>query len=64
MDEYTMYEYVRDTYRELTAKIYRPLTENLIVHLVGKFGLDVLKNTKLIEPTEYHGTYVLSCERT
>lgn len=60
--EYAMYEYLRDAYRHTNTSFYRPLTEDLIVHLVGRFGLDILKNTKLIEPTAYPGQYVLSCE--
>ena len=60
--EYVLYEYLRDVYKHTNTSVYRPLTEDLIVHLVGKFGLDILKNTKLIEPTTYPGQYVLSCE--
>lgn len=60
--EYDIYEYVRDAYQSVNATFYRPLTETLIVQLVGTFGLDILKSTKLIEPTSYPGQYVLSCE--
>lgn len=63
MNEYTIYEYVRDAYRKMKTKFYIPLTESLIIELVGKFGLDILKNTKLIEPTDYPGQWVLSCEQ-
>lgn len=62
MDEYTIYEYVRDAYRKVNVSFHRPLTEALIVQLVGYFGLDILKNTKLIEPTTCPGQYVLWCE--
>jgi hypothetical protein len=57
--EYTLYEYVRDAYKSINTPLYRPLTEDLIVHLVGGFGLDILKKTKLIEPAENPGQYVL-----
>lgn len=60
--EYALYEYVRDAYRRVNASLYRPLTEDLIVTLVGTFGLDILKNAKLVEPTSYPGQYVLWCE--
>lgn len=60
--EYDIYEYVRDAYRKVSASFYTPLTEVLIVQLVGKFGLDILKSSKLIEPTSYPGQYILSCE--
>lgn len=59
MLEYTLYEYVRDAYRKVNASFYRPITEDLIVQLVGTFGLDILKKTKLIEPTSNPGQYVL-----
>ena len=59
MDEYTLYNYVRDAYRRTNASFHRPLTEDLIVHLVGYFGLDILKRTRLIEATGYPGHYVL-----
>ena len=62
MTEYTLYEYLRDAYRKVNASFYRPLTEDLIVELVGSFGLDILKSAKLIAPTEYSGQYVLCCE--
>ena len=62
MIEYTLYEYVRDAYKKANSTFYRPLTEDLIIHLVGGFGLDILKNTKLIAPTSYPGEYVLCCE--
>lgn len=61
--EYTLYEYVREAYGRANSSLYRPLTEDLIIHLVGAFGLDILKNTKLIEPTGGMGQYVLCCER-
>lgn len=60
--EYDIYEYVREAYRSVNVSFHRPLTEALIVQLVGKFGLDILKSSKLIEPTSYPGQYVLSCE--
>lgn len=62
MLEYTVYEYVRHAYRQAGTSFYRPLTEELIVHLVGAFGLDILKSAKLITPTNYPGQYVLCCE--
>ena len=60
--EYRLYEYVRNTYKQIKASFYCPLTEALIVTLVGRFGLDILKNAKLIEPTSNPGQYVLCCE--
>ena len=60
--EYTFYEYIRDAIREANAKLYAPITEDLIVHLVGYFGFDILKNTMLIAPTENPGQYVLCGE--
>lgn len=62
MIEYQLYEYIRDAYKRISAPFYYPLTEGLIVQLVGTFGLDILKNTKLIEPTDNPGQYVLCCE--
>lgn len=62
MDEYDIYKYVRDAYRKMNASFYTPLTEDLIVRLVGQFGLDILKSTKLIGETSYPGHYVLWCE--
>lgn len=62
MDEYTLYEYVRTAYRKTNVSFCRPITESLIIQLVGSFGLDILKNTKLITPTAYPGQYVLACE--
>ena len=60
--EYALYEYVRDVYKTQNASFYRPLTEALIIQLVGKFGLDILTRSKLIGPTDYPGQYVLWCE--
>jgi hypothetical protein len=62
MIEYILYEYVRDAYRQTNSSFSRPLTEDLIIHLVGGFGLDILKKAKLIEPTSFTGQYVLCCE--
>lgn len=62
MTEYDIYEYVRNAYRKVNASFHTPLTEDLIVELVGQFGLDILKSTKLIEKTSYPGQYVLWCE--
>lgn len=62
MTEYDIYEYIRAAYRKVNASFHAPLTEDLIVELVGKFGLDILKSTKLIEATSYPGQYVLCCE--
>lgn len=62
MTEYTIYEYVRDAYRKVNASFHTPLTEDLIVTLVGTFGLDILKSSKLIEKASYPGQYVLWCE--
>lgn len=57
--ECSIYEYVREAYRKVNVSFYKPITEDLIVHLVGQFGLDILKKAKLIEPTSYPGQYVL-----
>lgn len=62
MTEYTIYEYVREAYRKVNASFHTPLTEDLIVTLVGKFGLDILTSTKLIGKTAVPGQYVLWCE--
>lgn len=61
--ENVIYKYVRDAYRKANVNCYRPFTEDLIIHLVGKFGLDTLVNAKLITPTENPGQYVFCCER-
>lgn len=60
--EYDIYEYVRDAYKKVNVSFHRPLTEDLIVSLVGKFGLDILRASRLIEQTSYPGQYVLCCE--
>lgn len=60
--EYDIYEYVRNAYLKVNASFYRPLTEDLIVELVGQFGLNILKSTRLIDETSYPGQYVLCCE--
>lgn len=62
MDEYVIYEYVRNAYKSLNKSFYIPITESLIIQLVGNFGLDILKDSNLIEPTAYSGQYVLCCE--
>lgn len=62
MTEYDIYEYICAAYRKVNSSFYTPLSEDLIVELVGKFGLDILKSTKLIEATSYPGQYVLCCE--
>ncbi len=62
MTEYDIYEYVRDAYRKVNVSFHIPLTEDLIVNLVGTFGLDILKSSKLIETASYPGQYVLWCE--
>ena len=61
--EEQLYEYVRVAYSAINTSFYRPLTEDLIIHLVGSFGLDILKKTKFIEETAVMGQYVLCCER-
>jgi hypothetical protein len=60
--EYILYEHVRHAYKMLTKNVYSPLTEDLIVSLIGSFGLEMLLNTSLIVPTNYPGQYVLCCE--
>lgn len=62
MSEYDIYEYVRDAYKKVNVSFHRPLTKDLIVALVGQFGLDILKSSKLIEATSYPDQYVLCCE--
>lgn len=62
MIEYTLYEYVRNAYLKVNDSFYRPLTKDLIVHLIGHVGLDILLKTKLIEPSAYPSQYVLCCE--
>lgn len=62
MIEKILYEHVRDVYRQINEPFYTPLTEDLIISLVGSFGLDILKSTKLIGPTSNPGQYVLWCE--
>ena len=62
MIEYKLYEYVRDAYRKVNNGVYSSLTEDLIMHLVGAFGLDILKRSKLIAPTDCYGHYVLCGE--
>lgn len=57
--EYTLYDYVRDAYKRTNESNYCPLTESFIMGLVGSYGLDILKQTKLIEPTSNPGQYVL-----
>ncbi len=58
MTEYDIYEYVRNAYRKISVSFHTPLTEDLIVSLVGQFGLDILKSSKLIETASYPGQYV------
>lgn len=60
--EYDIYEYVRDAYRNVNVSFHRPLTKDFIVMLVGQFGLDILRKSKLIEATSYPDQYVLCCE--
>ena len=64
MDEYTIYNYIRKRILEFknARAFYVPITTDLIVQFVGQFGLDILKEAKLIEPTEYPGQWFLCCE--
>lgn len=63
MLEETLYKYLRNAYAQVNnGSFHQPLTKDLIVHLIGYHGLDVLTRTKLIEPTAYPDHYVLSCE--
>lgn len=62
MIEYKIYEYVRDAYRQVNKSFHCPITEDLIIQLVGTYGLDILKKTLLIEPTSNPGQYVLCSE--
>lgn len=63
MNEYVIYEYVRNAYRQANEKsFHKPLTKDLIIHLVGGFGLDILEKAQLIAPTSYPDQYVLCCE--
>lgn len=62
MLEEILYEYLRNAYAQVTTTFYRPLTKDLIVHLIGYHGLSVLTKAKYIEPTEYPDHYVMSCE--
>lgn len=62
--EYIIYEYLKkETQRfKNTVSFHVPMTEDLIRTLVGQFGLDILRDTGLIEQTAYGNLYVLSCE--
>lgn len=60
--EEQLYQVVRCVYKTNGASCYRPLTEDLIIHLVGSFGLDILKKAKYLNPTAVPGQYVLWCE--
>jgi hypothetical protein len=62
MLEETLYKYLRNAYAQVNTSVYCPLTKDLIVHLIGYHGLDVLAKAKFIEPTEYPGHYVLCSE--
>lgn len=63
MDEYAIYEYVKDAYRKLKKTFDSPITSDLLVYLVGQFGLDILLKTKLIAPVNaYRDEYKLCCE--
>lgn len=62
MNEYAIYEYVRNVVMSIDKTFKRPITKDLIIHLVGTYGLDILENAKLIAPTESPYQYVLSCE--
>ena len=57
--ENALYNYIRDAYKNLGASVYCPLTDSLIIQLVGIFGFDILANAKLIEPTKCPGQWVL-----
>lgn len=62
MNEYAIYEYVRNVVMSIDKTFKRPITKDLIIHLVGGYGLDILENAKLITPMENPNCYVLSCE--
>ena len=62
MLEEILYKYLRNAYAQVNTSFYCPLTKDLIVHLIGYHGLDVLTRSKYIEPTEHPDQYVLSCE--
>lgn len=62
MIETVLYEQVRNAYSLMNESFSRPIAEDLIIHLVGTFGLDMLKKTKLIGPTDNPGQYILWCE--
>ena len=66
MSEYDIYDYLKSEIKRVKneSHFYVPITEDLIRHLVGQFGLDILRDTKLIESTTYPGQYVMSCEAT
>lgn len=60
--EEQLYQVIRCVHKTDSKRCYQPLTENLIIHWVGKFGLDILKETKYLKPTAVSGQYVLWCE--
>lgn len=60
--EYILYKHLRDAYQELNKCCYVSLTEDLIISLIGSFGLDILLNTSLIAPANIPGQYELCCE--
>lgn len=66
MNEYVIYDYLKSEIKRVkgSTPFHVPITEDLVRHLVGQFGLDILRDTKLIEPTTYPGQYVMSCEAT
>lgn len=66
MDEYVIYDYLKSEIERVKSEshFHIPITEDLIRYLVGQFGLDILRDSKLIEPTTYPGQYVMSCETT
>lgn len=57
--ENTLYHYILDVYKDRGASLYRPLTDALIIELVGRFGFDILVNAKLIEPAKHPGQWFL-----
>ena len=62
--EYIIYDYLKSEIKRVKKNVSFdiPISEDVIITLVGLFGLDILKDTKLIEPTAYPGRYMLSCE--
>ncbi len=63
MSEYVIYEYVKDAYRKLKKSFDNPITSELLLCLIGQFGLDILVKARLVEPADAYGdTFKLCCE--